>query len=58
MIFLNKTDIEGCMSQDEVREVSFHFDLFLSFLFDYDGLNPGLLTFPSAFAWMPSKHTD
>lgn len=58
LIFLNKTDVEGCMSQDEVREVSFHFDLFLSFLlFDYDDLNPGLLTFPSAFAWMPSKHT-
>lgn len=33
LIFLNKTDVEGCMSQDEVREVSFHFDLFLSLFF-------------------------
>lgn len=22
LIFLNKTDVEGCMSEDEVREVS------------------------------------
>lgn len=23
LIFLNKTDVEGCMSQDEVREVGY-----------------------------------
>lgn len=59
LIFLNKTDVEGCMSQDEVREVSFHFFFFYLFpLFDYDNLSPGLLNFLSVSAWMPSKHTN
>lgn len=38
LIFLNKTDVEGCMSQVEVREVRLFF-----FFFDYDNLSLGLL---------------
>lgn len=37
----------------------FHFDLFKSFLLiDCDNFSPGLLTFPSASAWMRSEHTN
>jgi len=35
LIFLNKTDVEGCMSQEEVREVSFisiYLNLFFSLI--------------------------